>query len=201
MSGEGSGPLLPYADAAALPADLRERYGARAEGNLARMWLNSPPSFAAGFEFVWTHLGEELKLDPAHRELVILLVARIEGGVYEWARHEPLSARAGVTPAQLDALKTLRLDAPDFGPVERILLRLVLEVARDVAASAEAVELAKRCFSAQEIVEVIILTGFYMTMARLTETTRTEVDPPPGVRTPTFHRVADADLPKGFAAA
>ena len=38
----------------------------------------------------------------------------------------------------------------------------------------------KKHFSAQEIVEAILTCGFYMTMARMTETTRVDVDAPAG---------------------
>ena len=36
--------------------------------------------------------------------------------------------------------------------------------------------------SAREIVELILTIGFYMTMARVTETTRTDLDPPAGTK-------------------
>jgi len=36
--------------------------------------------------------------------------------------------------------------------------------------------------SAREIVELILAIGFYMTMARVTETTRTDLDPPAGTK-------------------
>ena len=39
-----------------------------------------------------------------------------------------------------------------------------------------------REYTPREIVETILTCGFYMTMARLTETTRTDIDPPAGTR-------------------
>lgn len=40
--------------------------------------------------------------------------------------------------------------------------------------------MSSKHFSPKEIVEIILTCGFYMTMARLTETTRTDIDPPAG---------------------
>jgi hypothetical protein len=39
-----------------------------------------------------------------------------------------------------------------------------------------------RLLPAREIVELILAIGFYMMMARLTETTRTDLDPPAGTK-------------------
>ncbi len=39
-----------------------------------------------------------------------------------------------------------------------------------------------RSLSAREIVEIIFAIGFYMMMARLTETTRTDLDPLAGTK-------------------
>jgi hypothetical protein len=39
----------------------------------------------------------------------------------------------------------------------------------------------RKHFADQEIVEAIIAIGFYMTMARLTEATRTDLDPAAGM--------------------
>jgi alkylhydroperoxidase family enzyme len=69
------------------------------------------------------------------------------------------------------------------------MLRLVYEIVRDVKASDTAVTEAKAHFSPQEIVEIIMTAGFYMMAARLTETTRVDVDAPPGVSVPSWGKV------------
>ena len=67
-----------------------------------------------------------------------------------------------------------------FDAREQVLLAFAEDVIRNVAASEANVEAAKQHFSPQEIVEIILTCGFYMTMARLTETTRVEIDAPGG---------------------
>ena len=73
-----------------------------------------------------------------------------------------------------------------FDEAEKALLKLTREIVLDVKASEATVEEAKAFFDAQEIVEIICTVGFYMTIARLTETTGIDVDT---VRVPTFQKI------------
>ena len=76
--------------------------------------------------------------------------------------------------------RTDDLAAACFDAREKALLAFADDVIRNVAASEENVKAANAHFSPQEIVEIILTCGFYMTMARLTETTRVEIDAPGG---------------------
>src|SRR5262249_25020475 len=107
----------------------------------------------------------------------------------EWVQHVPIGERAGCTREQIAALEALHFDDPAFDAPAKAMLRLVYEVVRDVKASEAAVAAVNVYFSPQEVVEVILTCGFYMTMARLTETTRVEVDAPPGVDIPEWTKV------------
>ncbi len=118
-----------------------------------------------------------------------MAVARLEGGIYEWVQHVPIADRAGCVKEQIAALEALKFDGPSFDARAKAMLRLVREVVRDVRASEDAVNGANAYFSPQEIVEIILTAGFYMTMARMTETTRVDIDAPPGVAIPKFEKV------------
>ena len=113
-------------------------------------------------------------------ELIILLVARLERGEYEWVQHVPIAEHAGCRKDQIAALEGARIAGAEFSPKEQAMLKLSQEVIRDVRASEATVTEAKKHFSPQEIVEIILTCGFYMTMARLTETTRVDIDGPGG---------------------
>ena len=69
---------------------------------------------------------------------------------------------------------------PCFDGRERALLRFAREVIENVRADEATVKAANGYFTSQEIVEIIVTCGFYMMLARLTETTRTDIDPPAG---------------------
>jgi alkylhydroperoxidase family enzyme len=174
-------PLIPFADTNALPEKAKEAYDRLPRKlNIFRMWANAPDCFVSGMRFGGNILARQ-KLDAALRELVILLVARLEGGTYEWVQHVPIAEGVGCRKDQIKALEDGRIDDPAFNEREKVLLYFSREVIRDVKASEEAVKAMQAHFSPQEIVEAILTCGFYMTMARLTETTRTDIDAPGGM--------------------
>jgi alkylhydroperoxidase family enzyme len=182
-------PLIPYADVAKLPDDAKEAFdGLPRKLNIFRMWANAGTCFRPGMRFGNAILTKQ-KLAADLRELIIMTVARLEGGIYEWVQHVPIAERAGCRKEQIAALEALKFDDASFDARAKALLRLVREVVRDVKASEDAVNAAKAQFSAQEIVEIILTTGFYMTMARMTETTRVDIDAPPGVTVPTWSKI------------
>ena len=120
------------------------------------------------------------KLNAALRELAILRVARLSPAEYEWIQHVPIAQAVGVTAAQVEALKRDDIIASCFSATEQLVLRFTTEVVRDVRASDAAFAEMTRHFSPQEIVELILAIGFYMTMARLMETTGIDIEPAAG---------------------
>ncbi|MBV8977154.1 MAG: carboxymuconolactone decarboxylase family protein [Alphaproteobacteria bacterium] len=183
-------PLIPYADPGGLPDEARDTFEKLPRKlNIFRMWANAATCFRPGLSFGTAILTKQ-KLRPDLREMIILLVARLEGGIYEWVQHVPIGERAGCSKAQIAALEALRLDDQVFDADARAMLALVREVVRAVKASEAAAEAAKRHFSPQEMVEIVLTAGFYMTMARMTETLRVDVDAPPGVAVPSWTRTS-----------
>ena len=177
-------PLIPFADPAALPDEARETFeGLPRKLNIFRMWANAQTCFRPGLSFGGAILSKQ-KLGADLRELIILATARLEGGIYEWVQHVPIGRRAGCTDAQIAALEALQFNDSTFDDRAKSMLKLVHEVVRNVKARETTVEEAKRHFSPQEIVEIILTAGFYMTMARMTETARVDVDAPEGVAVP-----------------
>jgi hypothetical protein len=152
-------PLIPYADTGKLPDDAREAFDRLPRKlNIFRMWANAPDCFRQGLRFGGAILGRQ-KL-PAD---------------------VPIALAAGCREEQIDALEKAQFDADCFDTREKVLLCFSEDVIRNVAASEANVEAAKKHFSPQEIVEIVLTCGFYMTVARLTETTRVEIDAPGGV--------------------
>src|SRR6201988_5533154 len=62
------------------------------------------------------------KLSHVNRELLILQVAHLEGGEYEWRQHVPIALGVGVTQAQIDALDAGDYANAAFSASERALL-------------------------------------------------------------------------------
>src|SRR4051794_4968274 len=56
------------------------------------------------------------KLSAVNRELLILQVAHLEGGAYEWRQHVPIALGLGVTQAQVDAVERSKYEEGAFNP-------------------------------------------------------------------------------------
>ena len=112
----------------------------------------------------------------------ILLAVKMKGGEYEWVQHVPIAISVGATQAQVDAIADRRLAASCFSDLERTALRFTEQVVEKVRADEPVVRDALGFLSPREIVELIMTIGFYMTAARITETTRTDLDPPAGTK-------------------
>ncbi len=174
--------LVPFADIDTLPPKAKDYWDKlTAKLNIFRMLANADTMMEPALRFGGAILSKQ-QLGADLRELVILLVAELEGGEYEWNQHVPIGLRCGNTQAQIDALAARRFDDPAFNAREKALVAFAKEVIEDVKASEASLAEAQKHFSPKEIVEIILTCGFYMTMARLTETTRTDIDPPAGAR-------------------
>jgi alkylhydroperoxidase family enzyme len=172
--------LIPYADIEALPEKAREAYDRLPRKlNIFRMWANAPETFRAGLRLGGVILSKQ-KLAPDLRELVILLSVRLTGGEYEWVQHVPIADRCGCTCEQIAAVERGDVRAACFDMRQSALLIFAKDVIENAKAAEENVRAAAKHFSPQELVETILTAGFYMTLARLTETMRVELDPPAG---------------------
>lgn len=173
-------PLIPYADLSHSPQEVREAFARMPRKlNVMKMLANAACDFVPCMRLGGAILGRQ-KLKAPHRELVILLVSQLEGGAYEWVQHVPIAEAAGLGKAQIAALEAGHFDDESFSDLEKILLNFAREVVENVRAGEETVRDVARYFSPQEIVEIIVTCGFYMMLARLTETTRTDLDQPAG---------------------
>ena len=118
------------------------------------------------------------QLDPKLRELALLHAVKLEGGDYEWVQHVPVALKLGATQEQIAALERGEDGAACFSEAEKAALVLTREVVVAVRARPETLEAARKHYSDREIVELIVTAGFYIMLARLTETTGVENEAP-----------------------
>src|SRR5580704_16309655 len=126
--------LVPYPDQSTLSAEARDALAqAPVLLNIFKMMANADTCIVPVTRLGGAILGRQ-KLDAKLRELVILQVATIEGGEYEWIQHVPIAISVGATQAQVEAIKSEALDSPSLSALERLTLRFAEQVVNKVRA-------------------------------------------------------------------
>ena len=169
---------LPYVDPADTAEPVRDALGRVPPLNVFRMMANAETAFRPWLRWGATLLGE-LELDPKLRELSILRVARLTPHAdYEWIQHVPIAKAIGATDEQVAALERDDPEAPCFSDDERVVLSFTTEVVQDAQASDPTLEKLALILKPREIVELLMVIGQYMMLARVMATTRMELDEP-----------------------
>jgi alkylhydroperoxidase family enzyme len=159
---------------------VRDALGRVPPLNIFRMMANAETAFRPWLRWGAALLGE-LQLDPLLRELAILRVARLTPHAeYEWVQHVPIAEAAGATEEQVVALERDDAEASCFSPVQRDVLRFTTEVVRDAQATDGTLGKLSARLSPREVVELLMVIGQYMMVARVMATTRMEIDKPAG---------------------
>lgn len=163
-------PRIPYLpEDTAEPADLVAAIRARRGGTLLhldRMLLHSAPLARAWNAYLGA-VRAELGVPARLRELVICAVAAANGAEYELHHHAPLLLRAGGTDAQLAALRRgLDVDGGPFDVTERAVLRLTLELTRDVSVRDATFAAVRDLLGERGTVELVAVAATYNMVSR-----------------------------------
>jgi alkylhydroperoxidase family enzyme len=171
---------LPYVEPGDASEPVRDALGRVPPLNIFRMMANAETAFRPWLRWGATLLGE-LQLDPLLRELAILRVAQLTPHAeYEWVQHVPLAKAVGASDDQVAALERDEPEAGCFSEDERLVLRFTTEVVIDAQASDPTLDQLSGILSPREIVELLMVIGQYMMVARVMATTRMEIDEPAG---------------------
>jgi 4-carboxymuconolactone decarboxylase len=169
---------FPYIDPGASPdaddlyAEI-ERMG-RPVLNLYKELANQPPALAAFLEMS-RYVRSASSLDPGLRELAILATAHALGQDYEVAHHTDAAARAGVSAAKLSAVAPGGSLDP-LTPAERSAVEFAREVAHSRACTDATFARLKALFSTEQIVDLVVTTGWYHLCAVIIGSLRIELE-------------------------
>ncbi|MEO0062268.1 MAG: hypothetical protein RLZZ08_828 [Pseudomonadota bacterium] len=155
---------IPYPDLAELPEAVQRQVAALPLNIVHILALASPEVFAAQCGLGGA-LSQPEPLDPALREAVVLRVAHVSGSAYELQQHLPLARKAGLTEMQIAAIE--RADYSALDPVLAATCRFADEVIRTVEPSADALAAVRAVLPDQAVMNVVLLIGFFMTLARV----------------------------------
>ena len=163
--------IVPYVPATiSEPVEVVQAIRARRGGglfNLDRMLLHSPP-FARGWNVFMGAVRSELTVSPKLRELAICVVAILNRADYEFRHHAPEFVQAGGTDAQVVTLRDPARAASDsqFSPLERAVIRLTIEMTRDIEVSRDLMRELREALPAQALIELIGIIAAYNMVSR-----------------------------------
>ena len=108
-------------------------------------------------------------LSPLVREVAILAVAAHRRSPFEWWAHEPIGRRAGLTDAQMAALRAG--DTPAFDdPAAAAAHAFCQELIAGGRPGDAAYEAAREALGLDGVMELVTLVGYYTLLAQLMET-------------------------------
>ncbi len=170
---------LPYISRDDLPEDKRHVYDRIAETrgsvvNIFGLLLNSPDAAE-----VATNVGEFIRfkstLEPVVREIAILAVARETNAEYEWAQHEPIARRDGVSDRTIEAIWSGR--APMGVPAkEGVYAQAVKELVRDGNMSDLTFQAVEHLLGPVQTIDFLVLVGYYWMLGRIMATLEIDLD-------------------------
>ncbi|MFZ9313741.1 MAG: carboxymuconolactone decarboxylase family protein [Burkholderiaceae bacterium] len=162
-------PMLP--EDHAHPADLVAAIRARRGGSLLkldRMLLHSPP-LAEGWNIFLGKVRTDLSVPIKLRELVMCVVAVLNGASFEYEHHAPIFVSAGGTVRQAEMLAhvgTPQFSMQDFSSLEQNVIRLAQSMTRDLIVDAEIKANLVAALGIQQTVELVGVVATYNMVSR-----------------------------------
>jgi alkylhydroperoxidase family enzyme len=169
-------PRLPYMDPNSAPDSIREVISG-APLSLFRMVAHAQGAFDPWLQY-GAALLTRLELDPLLREFAILQVAHLAESPYEWVQHAAIAGSIGATDEQLAAIEQDREEDPSLSEEQHQVLRFARTVILDGAASEQDVAALARRLGPRQVIELLLVIGHYLAIARLIATTGLEPDRP-----------------------
>jgi 4-carboxymuconolactone decarboxylase len=140
---------------------------------------------APGPGLALSELGAALRfrtsLSDRVREITILTLAVLHRSSFEWYAHDAVARRIGMTGPEIDALAALE-PADTFDDVERTVQRSVRHLVEDGDLDDDAYARLAAALGSEGTVELIVLTGYYATLALAMRVLRSPL--PDGVEDP-----------------
>ncbi len=140
-----------------------------------RAMLNNPK--AAGF---LTSMGAQLRFDSSMpdglKELAIISVAREFDSGIEWTGHAVLAARAGISDADIESIRTGKT-ADVLTGQEAMVAKFVQELVRDKDVSEGTFGAVHDAFGDRGVVDLTLTVAYYSALALIQIALKLEMEP------------------------
>jgi 4-carboxymuconolactone decarboxylase len=168
-------PRINYPDPSTLPKELQNYLQRGNNLNILRMLSHASPAVFDGFNRLSQGLMVRSPLDPSLRELAILRVSYLSKAAYEMYHHEAIGRAIGLSEEQLHAIQRGAADAV-LSPAQQAVMAFTDDMVINVRASDANLANVRAFLSDSDLVDLIMVIGCYMMVARLLETTGVEID-------------------------
>jgi 4-carboxymuconolactone decarboxylase len=130
-------------------------------------------NFAANGRLIYANSS----LSKLEREIIIQRVCAACGSEYEWGVHASFfGQKVGLTGDRLRAIVSGAADDPVWSERESLLIRMVDELHRDSTVSDELWESLAAHWSAEQLIEAVVIAGFYHTVSYVTRALGIELE-------------------------
>jgi len=171
-------PRIPYADLATLSAEVRAAIGEN-PANVSRMLATASNGVFHGVNAAGRALINGSTLAPNIRELAILRVGYISKSRYETFQHEALARHVGMSEAEIAAIEAGDPNAPALSAAQSAVLEFVDDLVTNVRASDRTLDAVRLHLDDAQVLDLIMVSGYYMMICRVLETTGVELDSDP----------------------
>lgn len=152
--------------------------GGKKKLNIFKMIANSEN---AGPEVL--ELGKKLSvgssLDHVVREIVILRVGYLSNAAYEIRQHTAVARRVGLSDELIDAIGKYPESEFAFTEEQRGYLEFTDAVVKETTVSDELFSFASQRLTSSQLVELVLLIGFYMLVCRVMNTFEIDLETGP----------------------
>jgi len=136
-----------------------------------RLLAHNPEMFQAFLGYGSYNMSRRCSLSIHDRELVIFRSVARAHGQYEWGMHALLyTDKSGLTQAQVASTASGGADDVCWDdPRDRTIISAVDDLHDDDCVSASSIEKLEEMFSPAQILDFILIAGWYRTLATVTE--------------------------------
>ncbi len=143
--------------------------------NIFKTLLNHPDAMRGFMGWGSYVLSKKNTLPSREREIVVLRTGFLCGSGYEWTQHVPIGQRAGLSDAEIVAIKQ-GADASGWSAADAALIRASDELHARQFVSDSTWKALKTHFSDQQCMDVVFTAGQYTQVSMLLNTFGVQLD-------------------------
>lgn len=166
---------IPYPELETLSASTRQMVE-QMPLKVTHMLAGASPGVLEGMiAFSTAFYNGKTRLPADLREVAILRAGYIAGSAYETWQHEALSRDIGLSEEVIAAIKAGGKQ-PALTPAQQAVLDFADDFIVNVRASDATLDEVRRHLADDQLIDLMFVTGLYMTVSRFLETTGVEID-------------------------